>query len=208
MNQNNTPVFVTIIVVVLVFAGALFFAFDRIATLSGNVKSIEGRITALAVPPTGGQALPTSTPPTPPPPPASEPTSTSITIPAAIIFQTSSSEALPPQSRLTVTVESAKREVDGRVTLGLKVFSGEATGYAALDPRTLFELLNLEGDNVKANDMTGSFSTIPAKGAVSGTLTFQTDPARRTIILQVNLPEAKFYEFDFDRKTYKQAEVG
>ena len=107
-----------------------------------------------------------------------------------------------------MTVESAKREVDGRVTMGIKVFSGEATGYTALDPRTLFELLNLEGENIKANGMTGSFSTIPAKGAVSGTLTFQTDPARRTIILQVNLPEAKFYEFDFDRKTYKQAEVG
>lgn len=217
MQQNNTPVFVTIIVVVLAFAGALFFAFDRISSLSNDLKGLEGKVAIFSNPPI--PAAPTPPPltgGTPPPPAGGEPpaptgasgTSTPVTIPSAIIFQTSSSEALAPQSRLTVTIESAKRDVDGRLTLGIKVFNGEAAGPAALDPKALIEILNFEGENVKANGMSGAFAAIPAKGAVSGSLTFQTDPARRTVIIQINLPEPRFYEFDFDHKTYKQAEVG
>lgn len=211
MTQSNTPVFVTLIIVILVVAGGFFVAFDKIASLSSELNAAKLKIETLEknegyrveVPPET-TPTPTSTTPLPPAPTSS----VSRTIPTAIIFQASSSEALPPQVPLTVTIESAKREDPNAVVFQLKVYNGEGKGYAALDPRTLLELLNFEGDNVKATMMSGSFSAIPAKGAVTGTVTIPADPARSSVILQINLPELKFYEFDFERQTYRQAEVG
>jgi hypothetical protein len=211
MLQGNTPVFVTLIIVMLAISGGFFVAFDKIASLSSALNAANLKIETLEK--YGGYRIevPRETTPTPTsttPLPTAPTSSISRTIPTAIIFQTSSSEVLPPQVPLTITIESVKRDAPNAVVFQLKVYNGEGKGYAALDPRTLLELLNFEGDNVKATMMSGSFSAIPAKGAVTGTVTIPADPARSSVILQINLPELKFYEFDFERQTYHQAEVG
>jgi hypothetical protein len=201
---------VIVVFALLVLAG-FYFIFDKMSSLQATVNSFERQAAAEALVPTPAQPqIPTPTPP----PATSTPTTTtpqdsSLTIPTAIIFSASSSPALQPQGRLTVQVEKAVKSSDGTITLSIKVFTGEVTSYTSFDPKDVLQILNLEGDNTTSSLVTGSFSSMPPKGAVTGSVLFKTDPARGTFILQVGPVEtAKFYEFDWSRKTYTETVVG
>lgn len=137
-------------------------------------------------------------------------TPNSAVIPAAIIFDVLSSPVLSPQTKITVTVEKFSRAPDGTLSVQLKAFTNEATAYSALEPRDLFEIVDLQsGQNQRAVKTGGNFGSIPPKSSVSGELTFKTDPAKTKIILQINASAGlKFYEIDFTRRTYKETAIG
>lgn len=132
-------------------------------------------------------------------------------IPTAIIFDALSSPLLTPQTKVTVAVESVSKTEDGAVNVHIRAFTSEASAYSALVPQNFFELIDLEagGKSIKPIETTGAFSSIPPKSAVSGRVTFKIEPAKNSIILQVNYDNTiKYYELDFGRKTYKETVLG
>lgn len=132
-----------------------------------------------------------------------------IIIPTAIIFETQSSPLLQPQTKMIVTVESAVKKDDGMMVLNLKVFSSEATSYSAFEARDFFEMVRLDTDNQKPLKAEGQFNSIPPKSAVYGTVTFKAGLTEQKIILQIGAgTDLKFYEFDFEKKSYKETVIG
>ncbi len=212
--DRTTVVLISLFLIFALFVLAGFYlVFDKIGTVQLGMKDLELSIASLK------RAVPEERPAAPEPiapvpaPATSTPTSTvaesAPTVSTAIIFQASSSASLQPQTKLTVQVEKVTRETDGTITLSIKVFTGEASGYSAFDPRAVLELIDLEEGNREASLVTGSFNSMPAKSAISGSVVFKTDSAKRTIFLQVGSgEELKFYEFDFERKTYRETVIG
>ncbi len=131
-------------------------------------------------------------------------------IPTAIIFTTLSSPALQPQTNIAVIVEGVSKTEDGRVMVQFKVFTSEASSYSALLVQDVFEIVDLSsGANQRPADVKGSFASIPPKSAVSGTAEFRVSATQRSVILQVNAEGgAKFYQFDFEKRTYKETVLG
>ncbi len=132
-----------------------------------------------------------------------------IEIPTAIIFESSSTVALLPQTTVTVTIESAIKYADGSIAINIRAFTDRAASYAAFDPKSVIQILNLDGDNQKASSITGKFDSIPPKSASSGTLNFEGLSGRNSMIFQIGTGETmRFYEFDFIKKTYQETVVG
>ncbi|MCP6720367.1 MAG: hypothetical protein KJI72_03580 [Patescibacteria group bacterium] len=134
-----------------------------------------------------------------------------IIIPTAIIFETLSSPLLSPQTKITVTVESVSKAENGTVSINIKAFTNEATAYSALELRDLFELLDLDAGGItqKLVKVEGSFDSIPPKSAVSGSVMFKIEPAKNSIILQINYDGIiKYYELNFSNRTYKETVLG
>jgi len=211
MERNSIAVYVVILVFALLVLAGFYLVFDKMSTLKDGTSDLELQVKVLELRLQAATTTPAATPiePTTPPAPTSTPVDTTPTIQTAIIFNATSGPALQPQTKLTVQVERVTRTADGSLTLSVKVFAGEATSYSAFDPKEVFEIMNLEGDDTKASLVTGQFASMPAKGAVGGTVVFSTDPARSTIILQVGTGDTlKFYELDFTRKVYRETVVG
>ena len=195
-----------IIVLLLLSAGALFgfyVAFDKIGTLDTRLDTLEFS-------PLASSAAETTTPETSSTEPFSiADSSGSVSIPSAILFETQSSPQLKPQSMLVVTVETVQKKSDGTIAIGLKVFTNEAASYTAFDPRSFFEIIDLEGRTNRVVDVVGQFSSMPPKSAVSGVVLFQESPERQTVILQITAGDTlKHYEFDFSQRTYKEIVLG
>lgn len=130
-------------------------------------------------------------------------------ISTAIVFEASSTAALLPQTTVTVIVESVIQYTDGTIAVNIRAFTNKATSYTAFDPKSVIQILNLDGNNQIASDITGKFDSIPPKSASSGTLVFDGLSGRNTIILQIGTGETiKFYKFDFLKKTYEETIVG
>jgi hypothetical protein len=213
MSSNSVATATIIIVFALLVLAGFYFVFDRMSSLKDDLgdlelqlKVIELRLNAATTTP--AQVAPVQ-PNEPTPPATTTPVETTPTIQTAIIFNATSSSTLQPQTKLTVQVDKATRSTDGTFTLIVKVFTGEASSYSAFDPKEVLEVVNLTGDNTRASLVTGQFGSMPAKGAVTGTVVFTTDPSRSTVILQVGQGvDAKFYEFDFSRKVYRETVIG
>lgn len=213
MERNSTSLYVVILVFALLVLAGFYLVFDKMSALKDGtsdlelqLKVLELRLQAATTTPPAGTPEPTAPLP---PAPTSTPADTTPTIQTAIIFNATSGPALQPQTKLTIQVEHVTRATDGTLTLSVKVFTGEATSYSAFDPKEVFEIMSLEGENTKASLVTGQFASMPAKGATSGTVVFPTDPSRSTIILQIGQGDAlKFYELDFTRKVYRETIVG
>lgn len=210
MNTTDRGPYIIIVVLALLTLGGFFMLLNKTAELQGDIKDLELQIrlaekTEVPVPA-----------PTPAPNPASQPTSTTsspvsagISIPSAILFTVSSSPLLAPQAQLTATIESAQLSTDGTLTFSLKVFTDKAGSYSALDIKTLFELVELTGDNQKSTSVSGAFTSMPPKSSVSGSVEFSIPPAKETVILQINTGgDMKFYEFNFRSKTYRETILG
>ncbi len=132
-------------------------------------------------------------------------------IPTAIIFETLSSPLLEPQTKITLTIESISKRGDGRVDVHIRAFTSEATAYSAIQPQNFFELIDLAagGQSIKPVETIGAFDSIPPKSAVSGRVTFKIAPEKNSIILQLNYDNTiKYYELDFNKKTYKETAIG
>ncbi len=133
-----------------------------------------------------------------------------VSIPTALIFEVNSSPILEPQTKITVTLENVRKSEDGLFTLELKVFTNEASAYSALEPRDLFEIVDLQGgQNQRAVKVEGNFGSIPPKSAASGRVTFKIEPTANKLILQINAAAGqKFYEVDFTKRTFKETSIG
>ncbi|MDO8557400.1 MAG: hypothetical protein Q7R98_02970 [Candidatus Jorgensenbacteria bacterium] len=209
--KSDAPIYITIVVFAFLVAGGFLLMSDRIGSLSTDLKNTQSQLEmangSISSPQTGSQQ--TNTTPVQNVTPQQTAPQNSVSIPTAIIFTTQSSPALSPQTSITVTVEDARRETDGTLTLDLKVFTDTASGYSAFDPKSSIEVLNLSGDNIKATEVNGQFASIPPKSAATGNIVFQTDASRNTVIIQIGSGDSmKFYEFNFTKKTYKETTVG
>ncbi|MFH1161851.1 MAG: hypothetical protein V1696_01055 [Candidatus Jorgensenbacteria bacterium] len=211
MHQNQTPLYVTVIVLAFLMVGGFVLVFLELSDLKNAVSELQftaarpvAETPLPAAPPTSSPTS-TSTPPAGGPPPAPA----VITIPTTIIFQTQSGPALQPRTNLTVAVESVSRAPDGTATVHLRVYTNQATGYSAFNPASSLQLIDLEGENQPPTPGTGSFGSMPPQSAAEGTVTFSTDPTRDTLILQTGSSDnPTFYEFNFAKKTYKETVIG
>ncbi len=133
----------------------------------------------------------------------------SIVIPTGIVFNATSSPLLQPQAIITLIVQDVAKQTDGKVFVHLKASTEKAQSYSAVDPKEYFRLVSLTSDNQQALAADGAWSSMPPQGTVQGTLMFQIDPSQTSLILQVEKgEEVKFYQFDFQTKTYKEVVLG
>lgn len=211
MQQNQTPLYVIVIVLAIFMVGGFVLLSIELSDLKSAVSDLRlaGARPVVETPlpavPPASPPTSTTTPPAGGPPPAPAVT----TIPTAIIFQTQSGPALQPRTNLTVAVESVTRSSDGTVTVHLRVYTNQVTGYSAFNPAGSLQLIDLNGENQPPTPGTGLFGSIPPQSAAEGTVTFTTDPTRDTLILQTGSSDnPTFYEFNFAKKTYKETVIG
>lgn len=196
------------IVVLVVFLFGFYFVLGEVGGLRNDVKNLElalelskksEEVIGPEKAPGGNEAAST------------EPGGKLSVIQTAIIFDTPSSPLLEPQTKITVTVESVSKNEDGEIGVNIRAFTSEAETYSALQPQNFFELIDLEADGktMKPLETQGAFSSIPPKSAVAGKILFKIDPAKNSIILQLNYENTiKYYELNFANKTYKEAVLG
>lgn len=154
-----------------------------------------------------------------PPPVADSPRSTRVEadtsavgdkINTAITFTTLSSPTLQPQTLVNVAVERVIRSEDGTMTAELRIFTGEATAYSALDVNNYFAFVDLErGEFQLPSEVKGSFGSMPPRSATTGQVIFRGIPKKNKIIIQIGPSDnPKFYEFDFSKGAYKETLIG
>lgn len=132
-----------------------------------------------------------------------------ISIPTAILFDTTSSPALQPQVRLSVGIENVVKTPDGTVVVNFRIYTSKASGYTALNISDIFQVIFLDGEDMRPSSVTGSFQSIPPKSMVLGSVEFSLSPDADSVILQAGpLESARFYTFDFSRETYKETPLG
>lgn len=184
-----------------------YFTLNKLSTLSRDFQNFESQTrlqnqinnfpAATTTPSEADQSAPTAD------------ATSEVVIPTSIIFNASSSPVLTPQTNLTVTVENVAKAQDGTITVNVKIFSSEAGSYSAIDAKGLFELVDLNGSNQNPLSATDSFNSIPPQNAVTGSLTFKTDPRNTTVILQIGGgDQIRFYQFDFVKQNYKEMILG
>ena len=211
MNKDDHTIYVIFFIFVLFILAGFYLIFDKLGGLRTDFQNLELQMQLLAQKESTPAQLNETPPPSENPPPVQNPppNNQDIVIPTAIIFETQSSPLLQPQTKITITVENMTKTSDGTLTLNIKAFSNEANSYSALEPRDLFELINLEGENQRPLQVSGQFNSIPPKNSAAGSLIFKIAPSLDRIILQVGSGESlKFYEFNFTRKTYKETVIG
>jgi len=220
-NDNKNLYFILFIFALFIIAG-FFLVFNTIGGLQSDIKDLQTIVelnpqktvspTQSATSSTPDGSASSSVPPLEPAPsPTPAPTSGTITsIPAAIIFQATSSPTLLPQTSITVTVQSVSHSTDGTLTVNFKAYTNGATSYSAIDPSTIFQLIDSDtGATRTAGGVNGSFASMPPQSAVSGSVTFTTDPSQTSFILETGTTDtAAFYTFDFTNKTYKETPIG
>lgn len=199
----------------LVFFGAFYLLLSNIADLKNQVNNLETAIHLLeikdapltpAVKDDGQQSVS----------PAPQATSTKITasdsvvIPTAIIFNVLSDPSLQPQVKIPVAVESVSKSAEGDVTVSFKVFTNETDSYSAVEPRDFFEIVNLAENNERPVQVNGNFKSMPPRSIATGSAIFKIKPDKKTLILQIRMDDGNVrnYEFDFTKKSYKEAILG
>ncbi len=207
--ENDKLVYIGLLIVVLGTMFGFYLMFDKISSLSTEVKNLE-----LSLQLQKNTAPAVTTPPAATETPSAAPAATStasagITIPTAIIFDARSSPKLAPQATTTIEVESVTKLDDGTIQVAVKAFTSNASSYTAIDMSQLFAIVNLTGDNVPPASVDGLFQSMPPKSSVTGRVNFAPGTDRNTLILQVGSGDALiFYEFDFSKKTYKETVIG
>lgn len=210
MEKDNVLYIALIIVVIAVMAG-FYFVFDKISTLSTQVSNMALTLELgknIQPPAQTAPAVATTTPVASLP--ASQPAAASgITIATAILFDAQSNPALLPQATTTIEVENVTKNDDGSVQVNLKAFTTNANSYTAIQPKDFFAIVDLNGENVAPSNVEGSFQSMPPKSSVTGRVTFTPAANRNTLILQVGTGDsARYYEFDFTKKSYKETIIG
>ena len=122
----------------------------------------------------------------------------------AILFEATSSATLSPRAPIIVIIESAT-EQDASFNLNIKAFTTKATSYTAIDMPSLFSITEKDGTTIKTNSTTTIWKSMPPKSFVTGTLSFPLLNNQRTVLVQIDTgTETKFFNFDLDKKTYKE----
>ena len=214
MDTNKTLLTIFVLFVLIALVG-FYMAFDKIATLSTTVSNLELSQQIKDKAATPDQNISAATTNTPVTTSSAQqqpaPTQSDIIakIPAAIIFNTLSDPALQPQATTTITVESVSKKSDGTIQVNIKAYTPNASSYTAIDPRGIFWLVNLNGDNVMVSQVNGQFQSIPPQSSTSGQLILKPATDSDNIILQIgNGDAARFYQFDFTKLIYKETIIG
>lgn len=216
--RETKNIYTAVAILTLFTLAGFFLVFNSLGALRGDIENMKLALYFKEQKTQENTASSTDTAVTPPVPQTEKedyadlPTEKSdpgTEIPTAIIFESSSTIALLPQTTVTVTIESAIKYADGSVAINIRAFTDRAASYAAFDPKEVIQILNLDGENQKASSITGKFDSIPPKSASSGTLNFNGLPGRNSMIFQIGTGEMmRFYEFDFVKKTYQETVVG
>ena len=213
--ENNKTLLTIFVLFVLIALVGFYMAFDKIATLSTTVSNLElaQQIKDKSATPSQNEAGTTVNIPVATSSEAQQPAPAQndivAKIPAAIIFNTLSDAALQPQATTTITVESVSKKNDGTIQVNIKAYTPNATSYTAIDPRGIFWLVNLNGDNIMVSQVSGQFQSMPPQSSTTGQLIFKPTTDSNNIILQIgNGDMAKFYQFDFTKLTYKETVIG
>lgn len=213
MEKTDKTIYVIVFIFALLTLSGFYFLFNKISGLETNLKNFEL-----------SRELPINTP---------ENNSTSVeiqndkneneqkqvilqtpekkesAIPTAILFNVSSSPLLLPQAQITIMIESVSKTEDGTVKIIFKAITSEASSYSALEPQNLFEIVNLTGDNLKPVEVKGKFNSLPPNTSTNGEIVFKISPGQNAIILQIGeMENLKFYEFNFQKNTYKETAIG
>lgn len=154
--DNNKTLLTILIIFVLISIVGFYVAFDKIATLSTTVsnleladqiksKSEETPATPIPAPATTNQQTQTNQP-------AGDATDVIAKISTAIIFDVNSSSSLLPQASTTITIDNVSKLKDGTLTADIKAFTSNASSYTAIDPKSLFWIINVDGSDVMATD--------------------------------------------------------
>jgi len=219
MEKTDKTIYVVVIVFAILVLGGFFFLFNKIGNLQTDLKNSELSFEAYKNQ-TGSSQTNASAPINPPvnPVPNQNPKQNNnvnsnppaeTAVDTAILFDATSSAVLQPQTKITINIEKVSKAADGKITVGFKAFTSEATGYSAFEPRDFFEVVNLNGDNIKPISVTGNFTSLAPKSSTAGEIIFKITPDQNTLILQINAGEnIKFYEFNFTNQTYKETILG
>lgn len=210
MNRSDKAPYILLVIFALLVLAGFYFLFIQISNLRVEVSQLAYRIDTAPLPIAATTTEAQANNETLPPPLIAETKpETGISIPTGIIFKELSSALLQPQTEITVTVESLTLDTDGTLTVSVKAFTNDATSYSAIEMSRLFEVISLTGDNVRPLFVNGTFNSIPPKSASSGSVVFKLGAGASTVILQIgSIGNAKFYEFDFKKKTYKETTLG
>lgn len=203
--NNNWTGGLALIIAIIVGIGT-FMVYDRMNELKTEIEILK------VLPNPKGQDLEvvdnnsTSTPKEESDP---VPDSSIVKIPTALLVQVPSNPSLKPTTTLSLTIPEISKDVDGNLALQLKIFTDKASGYTAFDPKEVFSIVNLTGDDIQISETTGKFDSMPARGSTSGSILFKTDLNKSIFILKIKIgEEMKFYELDFKNKTYKETIIG
>lgn len=206
--MNGNFIGVLAMVLVLIVGGGTFVVYDRLNDLKTEIEILK-----LSAKP-AEQNLEISEEPknstsTPEEISNQNSDSSTIKIPTAILLPIPSDPSLKPITLLNLTIPEISKNIDGVLALQLKVFTDQASGYTALNPKDIFSVVNLKGEDTQAYEVKGQFNSMPAKSSTSGSLLFQTNPSKSSLILKIKIgEETKFYELDFKNKTYKETVIG
>lgn len=215
--KNEGLIYFVIVILAFLVLGGFYFVFDKLSILSTEVKNNELNLQLLLKNSNTPSSAPNPTTPaiTTQPntqnqnTPNNTRTANDITVPTGIIFSINSSPALQPQTSVTITLESVTKKSDGTILVSLKAFTSQAASYSAIDPSNFIQYVSLDSPNQVPGNISPVFGSMPPKSVVTGTLTFQLDPAKSIIILQVGQGDnPSFYEINFGTGTYKETTIG
>ncbi len=210
--RNHKGVYFVFGVFAIAVLVAFYVAFDEISALDSHVKNVELNLelalkSDVATSTSSSTTPPASTGTTNNPPVVEQ--GGNITIPTGIVLNATSSPLLQPQAMITLIVQDVAKQTDGKVFVHLKASTEKAQSYSAIDPKEFFQLVSLSSDNQQALAVDGTWNSMPPQGTVQGTIMFQIEPAQTFLILQTGKGEAvKFYQFDFQTKSYKEVVLG
>lgn len=214
---DSRGIYTILFIIALFVLGGFFLIFDTMSDMRNDFRDLElsverllhgGNVTEGETPSPSEEASQTEEPEEETPEPVAA-ADRGVVIPTAVLFETTSSPALLPRTRLSITLENVSKNSEGVVVVNFKVYTSKATGYTALSIKDIFQVIFLGGENREPSKITGSFNSIPPKSVISGSAEFVLDPETTTVLLQTGLLEnARFYSFDFVRKTYKETPLG
>ncbi len=206
--RGSGTVFVFIILIAVI-AGGFYLVLSDIRDVREQAQNLElnfdllydklaGGVETIAP---EGTKTPTSTLPAE--------TGTGTLVLTAVLFTADSSPLLSPQTELTVVLERVTKTAEGVVALGIKAYTNQANSYSALEPANFFEFLNPNGPNLKPLKVRGDFNSIPPQSSVSGEVVFKVPPETKQVILEIGAKEGvKYYEIDFEARSYREAVLG
>jgi hypothetical protein len=209
--RNDKWPYIIIIVLAFLTAAGFYFLLEKFSTLREDFKNLEFSFELYKKENAATPISQTANPPVNETVKTPEPSQESIVIPTAILFETNSSTTSETQIKFNVSVESVTKATNGMIEVALKVFNGNDQTYGRLDPVPLFEIIDLQNPSASQEPykIEGSYDAIPPKSAILGKIFLKISAFQNTMILRIGEVEtASFYEFDFQKKSYKEISVG
>jgi hypothetical protein len=189
-----------------------YFVFEKIASVKSDVTNLELSLEILKRG-TDTSLQTNSNLPTPTPVDNSNTetkntnTGNEIKIPSTIVFELKANPEKKISSDIILNIDSGTLS-GSTLTFVIKAISLDATSSFSFSPKDLIQIVSLDGDNQKASSISGEFSNIQPKTTVEGMVVFRAE-SPKIVILQVGYgDDIRFFEFNFETKTYKEVQLG